>query len=135
MLDVMNNGLVADDPAVDAPEGSMNIQLRAHQQTVLKAMEDKERNMTGGYDISGERLYGDYAILGDSVGVGKSYMVLGHIARVMWGAVPPITSYTEIQKYSSGHLFSLKNVDYTDISEAGCLIVVPHSLSTVGRLH
>lgn len=91
-------------------------------------MEDKERALINGLDVSGETLYGDYSILGDSVGVGKSYMVLGHIARIMRGAVPPLISRTEVQKNASQHLFSIKKNTFTDLSEASCIIVVPHTL-------
>jgi len=128
MLDVVHNGLVASSPTVDVPPETFKIQLREHQQAALKAMELKELSLMQGIDISGEKLYGDHAILGDSVGVGKSYMVLGHIARIMRGAVTPLISRTEMQKNASTHLFSIKTTTYSDVSEAGCLIVVPHTL-------
>jgi hypothetical protein len=128
MLDVYNGGLTSTHPSVDAPQGSLKVPLRRHQQTALKGMEDIEQRLIAGHDISGQRLYGDHAVLGDSVGVGKSLMVLGHIARVAKGVAAPIISRTHVQHNSSSHLFSLKTTTYTDLSEAGSLIVVPHTL-------
>ena len=128
MLDVVKHGLTASSPAVDVPADTFKIQLRQHQQAALAAMERKEIDLINGLDVSGETLYGDHAILGDSVGVGKSYMVLGHIARIMRGAVAPLVTRTEVQRHASTHLFSIKKKTYEDISEAGCIIVVPHTL-------
>ena len=128
MLDVVNTGLTAESPTADAPPDSMKIQLRTHQQAVLRGMEIKEQQLLKGCDISGQRLYGDYGVLGDSVGVGKSYMVLGHIARVMREAIPPLVYRTTVHKSSTTHLFSIKTDIFSDLSEAGCLIVVPHTL-------
>jgi len=128
MLDVVNHGLTASSPLKEVPADTFKIQLRQHQQAALAAMEEKERSLTGGLDVSGETLYGDHAILGDSVGVGKSYMVLGHIARIMRGAVKPLVTRMEVQRHASSHLFSTKKKIYEDVSEAGCIIVVPHTL-------
>lgn len=128
MLDVMNNGLTSTSPVVDVPPETFKIQLRQHQQAALTAMEQKERELIKGLDISGETLFGDYAILGDSVGVGKSYMVLGHIARIMRAAAAPLVSRMEMQRHASSHLFSIKKNTYSDISEAGCIVIVPHTL-------
>ena len=128
MLDVVKNGLTSSSPAADVPADTFKIQLRQHQQAALAAMERKELDLTNGLDISGEMLYGDHAILGDSVGVGKSYMVLGHIARIMRGAVKPLLTRMEVQKCASSHLFSTKKKTYDDLSEAGCIVVVPHTL-------
>jgi len=126
MLDVTKNSLTADHESVDAPD-TLKIPLRQHQKTALKGMERLEQNLATGLDISGQRLYGDFAILGDSVGVGKSYMILGHIARIMRG-LPPIQNRHEIQRDSSMHLFSIKTTSFSSQNEAGCIIVVPHTL-------
>ena len=128
ILDVVNNGLTAESPTVDAPPDTLKVQLRVHQQAALKAMELKEEGLIGGLDISGDVLYGDYAILGDSVGVGKSYMVLGHIARIIRGVIKPIEYHTEIGSNSSAHLFSIKKVVQSSATQAGCIIVIPHTL-------
>ena len=127
MLDVTKNSLTADHESVDAPPGTIKIPLRQHQKTALAALDRLEQRLTTGLDVSGQRLYSDFAIMGDSVGVGKSYMILGHIARIMRGLVPPIQYKNEIQRDSTTHLFSIKTTAFTD-TEAGCIIVVPHTL-------
>lgn len=73
------NGLTADSPMIDQP-ASIRVPLRAHQRTVIHQMNTLEQSVQKGLDVSGEKLFSRYAILGDSVGVGKSLMVLGHIA-------------------------------------------------------
>ena len=126
MGDVYTHSLPKDSPGVDVPEGSLKVTLRSHQQAALYAMERRERELLAGYDCSGETLYSSYGILGDSVGVGKSLMVLGHIARL--SQMPPLKSSVSMGRNSSDKLFSLKQNIYTDLSEANALIIVPHTL-------
>ena len=64
--------------------------------------------------------------MGDSVGVGKSLMVLGHIARI--STIAPIKHRTTMGINSTNNTFSVKNSTFTDLSEAGSLIIVPHTL-------
>jgi hypothetical protein len=89
-------------------------------------MESLEKGLSTGLPIGTETLYGKYGILGDSVGAGKSLMVLGHIARMATLVNPP-RSYS-YQKGSSENFFSIQTTEYTDLSEAGSLIIVPHTL-------
>ena len=126
MADVIDNSISVDHPTVDVPPNALKVTLRSHQQAALAAMEKKERDLNIGFDCSGERLYSSYGILGDSVGVGKSLMVLGHIARL--ATIPPLQGMTSMGSYSTNQVFSIKQETVTDISEAGCLIIVPHTL-------
>jgi hypothetical protein len=89
-------------------------------------MEARERELLGGLDCSGETLYSSYGILGDSVGVGKSLMVLGHISRL--STIEPLKSSVSMGRNSTDKLFSTKTNVFTDISEASSLIIVPHTL-------
>lgn len=89
-------------------------------------METKERELLNGMDCSGETLFSSYAVLGDSVGVGKSLMVLGHIARL--ASIPPLVSSTSMGQHSSNKVFSIKKNVFTSANEAGSLIIVPHTL-------
>lgn len=82
--------------------------------------------MSGSHVSNNEHIYSNYAILGDSVGVGKSLMVLGHIARM--NMIQPLIKYNTIHRLSSSNFFSIKRKKYSDLSEAGCLLVVPHTL-------
>lgn len=123
---VYDHSLTEESPTVDAPIGGLKVSLRAHQQAVLAAMERHEREVLCGLDCSGEILYSNYGVLGDSVGVGKSLMVLGHIARLK--TLSPLRSYTTLSNNSGPSMFSVKVQEFKDLSEAGCLIVVPHTL-------
>lgn len=126
MSDVYKHSLTKDSPGVDVPEGVLKVTLRSHQQAALYAMEARERELLGGLDCSGETLYSSYGILGDSVGVGKSLMVLGHISRL--STIEPLKSSVSMGRNSTDKLFSTKANVFTDISEASSLIIVPHTL-------
>ena len=126
MADVYKNSLESDATECDVPEGTFKVALRTHQRAMLYAMETKEKQLLGGLDCSGERLYSSYGILGDSVGVGKSLMVLGHIARIP--SIPPLRESIILGTNSSINVFSTTQNIFTDLSEAGCLIIVPHTL-------
>lgn len=126
MMDVHTHALDPSAPCADVPPGALKVTLRSHQQAMLYAMEQQERNLLMGLDCSGERLFSSFGILGDSVGVGKSLMVLGHISRL--ASIPPLTRMIRMGSNSSTHVFSVKEVPIVDVSEAGSLIVVPHTL-------
>lgn len=126
MADTLEMGLDSNSPIADAPPNSMKVSLRAHQQAVLAAMEKSEQQLISGMECSGEVLYSSYGILGDSVGVGKSLMVLAHIARL--ATLPPLPQMKILGANSSNKMFSIKSEEIGDMSGAGCLIVVPHTL-------
>jgi SNF2 family DNA or RNA helicase len=90
-------------------------------------MKEKEKVLNKGMDISGAKLYSSFAILGDGVGVGKSLMVLGHISNLKQEDTLHKTSF--LTENSSNSLYAIQEVTMgTDLSNAGCLIVVPHTL-------
>ena len=127
MADVYKNALTPAAPTATVPDGFLkNINLHIHQSASIKAMEEKEKALTKGMSIENELFFSSYAVLGDSVGAGKSLMVLSHIARLP--LIDPINSITKIGSNSSVCSFSIKTQVFTDISEAGCLLVVPHTL-------
>ena len=120
------NSLNEESPVVDVSPPEIKIPFHSHQKAALKRMESLEKGLSTGLPIGTETLYGKYGILGDSVGAGKSLMVLGHIARMATLVNPP-RSYS-YQKGSSENFFSIQTTEYTDLSEAGSLIIVPHTL-------
>ena len=126
MADTYKRSLTSDSPCADVPINSLKVPLRTHQQAALYEMEKRERSLLGGLDCSGETLYSSYGILGDSVGVGKSLMVLGHISRL--STIPPLKASITMGNSSSDNVFSTKYNEFTDLSEAGSLIIVPHTL-------
>ena len=126
MSDTLQRGLDDTSSIVDVPPNMLKVTLRAHQHAVLAAMEKHERELISGMPCSGETLYSSYGILGDSVGVGKSLMVLGHISRL--ATLPPLDTIQTLGSNSSNKMFSIKAEKATDMSGAGALIVVPHTL-------
>ena len=111
-------------PAI--PENAIKVPLHAHQRAVLKKMEELEQGLTQGMPIANQTLFSNCGILGDSVGVGKSLMVLAHIARLK--AMPKIAKQYSVRNSQTANMFSLTSVDYSNASEAGSLIIVPHTL-------
>ena len=120
------HSLVSDSPQVEQP-ADIKVSLRSHQKAVLYEMERRERELSKGMDMSGATLYSRFSFLGDGVGVGKSLMVLGHIARLK--NAPMIANIPKLNLHSTSNIYSLEHVTYAaDLSDAGCLIVVPHTL-------
>ena len=119
------NGLTADSPMIDQP-ASIRVPLRAHQRTVIHQMNTLEQSVQKGLDVSGEKLFSRYAVLGDSVGVGKSLMVLGHIASKRNSV--PLFSCNSLNTESNPNFYSLKTTSYTDLSNSPALLIVPHTL-------
>ena len=126
MGDIISRGIKSDAPTVDVPPNSLKVTLRSHQQAALAAIERHEQELINGMDCSGETLYSSYGIIGDSVGVGKSLMVLGHISRLP--LMKQLDTTTSMGPFSTNQVFSMKREVVTDMSEAGCLIIVPHTL-------
>jgi len=124
--DVHDHVLQADAPLADVPSDILKVQLRPHQLAVLAAMERLETTATTGMDCSGERIFSNYGILGDSVGVGKSLMVLGHIARLK--TLPDIEDELSMGLYSGKSMFSLQKKKFSGRNESRCLILIPHTL-------
>jgi len=126
MADTLERGLDSNSSIIDAPVNALKVSLRAHQQAVLAAMESSERELVSGMKCSDETLYSSYGILGDSVGVGKSLMVLAHIARL--ATIPVLQNIKTLGPNSSNKMFSIRADDTIDMSGAGSLIIVPHTL-------
>ena len=123
---IYSNSLKDDAPIVEVPENLFKVNLHLHQKAILHKMEKTELDLSHGMRINNEIMFSNYGILGDSVGAGKSLMVLGHIARLT--QLAPLEKHRSINSSSSPNLFSIITKRYTDISEAGSLIIVPHTL-------
>lgn len=105
----------------------IKVPLRAHQKAVLYEMEQREQCLSAGMDLSGARVYSRFAFLGDGVGVGKSLMVLGHIARLKY--LQRLPSMPLLDTHSTSSMYSLHDNHFgLGLTEIGCLIVVPHTL-------
>jgi hypothetical protein len=124
--DAYRCSLQSGSKLVDQPP-EIKVALRPHQQAILYEMEQRETGLSRGMDISGSRLYSRFSFLGDGVGVGKSLMVLGHIARLK--RLPKLDSIPLLDTNSTPQIYSLhENLYGQDLSEVGSLIVVPHTL-------
>jgi hypothetical protein len=105
---------------------SIKVGLRPHQKAVIHRMIDLEHKFRTGYDLSGEVFFSRFGVLGDSVGVGKSLMVLGHISRMK--QEPPLTVFQELIQTSNRNMYSFIQKQNSDISNCPALIIVPHTL-------
>lgn len=105
----------------------IKVQLYGHQKAVLESMKEKEKQLNVGKDVSGSRLFSNFGILGDGVGVGKSLMILGHISNLKRN--DSLRNAKVLTDYGNSNLYCIEEKDlYKDCSNAGCLIVVPHTL-------
>jgi len=116
-----------DDASIQyTPIPNLKINLRRHQHAVIEKMIDHENSYMKGKHIEDSILYSKYGILGDSVGVGKTFMVLGHIAHL--NNERKTNEFTYFNPHSSKSFYSLEKQVIHDISNVGCLIIVPHTL-------
>jgi hypothetical protein len=124
--DVFVHSLQSGSLTVEQPT-DIKIPLRAHQKAVLYEMEQREAGLSRGMDLSGAKLFSRFAFLGDGVGVGKSLMILGHIARLKY--TPRIPSMAVLDGHSTPLMYSLHDFQYSNrLQDIGCLIIVPHTL-------
>jgi SNF2 family DNA or RNA helicase len=122
---VYKNAVREDSPRVQDGIDRLKLPLHMHQQAVLQRMEQLEQSLNTGFKHRDELLFSNYAILGDGVGVGKSLMVLGHIARLSPTAA--LTKDTTIRPCFSPRMFSIKITPQPPHNNT-CLIIVPHTL-------
>lgn len=122
---VYNNSLEDDDTKIYMPISNINVQLRRHQYAVVDQMKEYEKNFKEGFSINNDVVYSKYAILGDNVGVGKTLMVLSHIASLQ---TCNTLEHKQLHKDSSKNFYSLVKPAISDLSNVGCLIIVPHTL-------
>jgi len=119
------NALNENSPVAPQPL-HISIPLRIHQLTALESMRIKEINLRSGLDISGEKLFSQYAFLGDKVGVGKTLTVLGHISQM---ATYPLTQakLNNLRPFSTDACFSIYSEPLPE-NVFDSLIVVPHTI-------
>ena len=128
ILDTVHRNSVSEEgnTIVELPENVIKVPLHDHQKASVLRMYEHEQRLSSGMRVQGENLYSHCGILGDSVGVGKSLMVLAHIARL--SLLDPIPYQTSVNVLSCRTMFSIKSVKFSTKNEAGALIIVPHTL-------
>jgi hypothetical protein len=123
-----SNSIDDDETKVYNPISSINIPLRRHQYAVIDRMNEYENSFINGKKINNSVLYSKYGILGDSVGVGKTFMVLGHIASIKNDKKNKQFEFSTFNRYSNKSLYSLEKTQVHDLSNAGCLVIVPFNV-------
>lgn len=123
--DAYKNGL-EDNPETIYSDIKLKVPLRRHQHAVINKMNSFEIELTQGKKINSSLLFSKYGILGDSVGVGKTLMVLGHITSNL--ANKNNYQFSEINTKSNSNCYSYETPEIRDLSNAGCLVIVPHTL-------
>ena len=123
---VYSNSLEDDLTKQYEPIPSLKVSLRRHQHAVIETMCTRENEFLNGKTFNNSKVYCNYGILGDSVGVGKTCMVLGHIGLIK--ANRSVIDFPNFNTDSNRHMYSLESNSLYDISNVGCLVVVPHTL-------
>lgn len=124
--DAFTYSLTSNSKQAEQPP-EIKVLLRPHQKAILYEMEMRESGLSKGLDLSGSRLFSRFSFLGDGVGVGKSLMVLGHIARLK--RIQMLKSIPLLDPHSTRQIYSLHEDSFgSDLSEVGSLIIVPHTL-------
>jgi len=123
------NALTSESPIAAQPP-HVTPPLRIHQLASLDAMREKELSLQIGYKIQEETLFSKFALLGDSVGVGKTLMVLGHVSQM---ATHPLklnqVPLSNLQSDSISSCFSISpTIQRFDDTIFDSLIVVPHTI-------
>lgn len=118
------NGLTEDSDMATQPQ-HIKVALKPHQLAMVSAMEKKEATAVEGFTIGGETHYSQFAILGDTVGSGKTLMMLGHLSNVK--ATVPRNTFSRIHEFSKARFWSQKPVHSLECS-GNTLIIVPHTL-------
>ena len=79
----MSSIYLEDNPEkIYTPYNELKVPLRRHQNAVIEQMNHYEDILFKGLSVNSSTLFSKYAILGDTVGVGKTLMVLSHIASL-----------------------------------------------------
>ena len=123
-----SNALTADSPFTQQPQ-HMSSPLKAHQLAALHAMKEKEISLRTGFQIPGsqETLFSKYAFLGDRVGVGKTFMVLGHISQMSREPLRPQAPMSNLHPQSTSACFSILPVQMPE-TLYDSLVIVPHTI-------
>ena len=128
-LNVLNDAYknsLDDSPDKVYPTVPLKVSLRRHQSAVIEKMNEFENIFFKGKTVDNSILFSRYGILGDYVGVGKTLMVLGHIVSNLQNS--SVFDFVKYNKFSNTNFYSLEKTTHTDISNAGCLVIVPHTL-------
>ena len=125
---IFSDALTADSPFTQQPQ-HITTPLRAHQLSALYSMRQKELALRIGYQVPGSEhtLFSQYAFLGDRTGVGKTFMVLGHISQMCLEPLTHRQPMSNLHVSSTAACFSIyPQVQPTTLYDS--LVVVPHTI-------
>jgi SNF2 family DNA or RNA helicase len=123
-----SNALTDDSPISPQP-AHLKTNLKIHQLAAINAMKEKEISLRLGFKVPGteETLFSQYAFLGDRVGVGKTFMVLGHISQMSRAPLTQTNPLSNLHPNSTAACFSIiPEQPSTNLYDS--LIVVPHTI-------
>jgi len=106
----------------------IKIPLRPHQSALIACMKNREEASLQGLKQGDVTTYTNFGIIGDSVGTGKSLVILSHIAQLSKQSKEN-QLYTRriLHPLSIPNFFSVYDKTFNDTS-GNSLIVVPHTL-------
>ena len=125
---IFSDALTADSPFTQQPQ-HISTPLRAHQLSALYSMKEKELALRTGYKVPGSEhtLFSQYAFLGDRTGVGKTFMVLGHISQMSLEPLRPGNAMSNLHVSSTSSCFSIyPQTEPTTLYDS--LVIVPHTI-------
>ncbi len=122
--EIYRNSLDEYSPQYTSDISCIKKQLFIHQSVLLKGMIDKEDSFRRGLQLGEhETFWSQYAFLSDSVGSGKTLVVLAYIAYLR---NKQLYNKQSIHYSSTSLLHSIHNNN--NYSKKGKLIVIPHTL-------
>ena len=125
---IFSDALTADSPFTQQPQ-HITTPLRAHQLSALYSMKEKELALRTGYKVPGSEhtLFSQYAFLGDRTGVGKTFMVLGHISQMSLEPLRTGQAMSNLHVSSTSSCFSIyPQAEPTPLYDS--LVIVPHTI-------
>ena len=123
-----SNALTEDSPISQQPT-HMKTTLKIHQLAAIHAMREKEISLRTGFKVPGteETLFSQYAFLGDRVGVGKTFMVLGHISQMSMTPLVQASPLSNLHPNSTSGCFSIiPETVAPNLYDS--LVIVPHTI-------
>ena len=123
-----SNALTEESPIAEQP-AHMKTNLKIHQLAAIHAMREKEIALRTGFKVPGteETLFSQYAFLGDRVGVGKTFMVLGHISQMALAPLVEANPLSNLHPHSTSACFSIIPEKVAP-NLYDSLVVVPHTI-------
>jgi len=123
-----SNALTDTSPIAEQPP-HMKTPLKLHQLTAIQAMREKEIGLRAGFRVpqSDQTIFSQYAFLGDRVGVGKTFMVLGHISQMAREPLRPPNPMSNLHPQSTAACFSIMPQKLSP-NLYDSLVIVPHTI-------